>query len=147
MVHGLIQDGKIQQESKTGNAVFLIQDEFGKTVGAEKVGTLSDKKYKGIAVGSASGYGFEVTKGNGENALFFESSIDMLSYMQLHQNELDNHRLISMMGVKPNIVEATMERYHISPERVFLCSDNDEAGNNFAERLQKKYPEMHRFKV
>ena len=144
MVHGLIQDGKIQQESKTGNAVFLIQDEFGKTVGAEKVGTLSDKKYKGIAVGSASGYGFEVTKGNGENALFFESSIDMLSYMQLHQNELDNHRLISMMGVKPNIVEATMERYHISPERVFLCSDNDEAGNNFAERLQKKYPEMHR---
>jgi len=74
------------------------------------------EKYKGIAVGSASGYGFEVTKGNGENALFFESSIDMLSYMQLHQNELDNHRLISMMGVKPNIVEATMERYHISPE-------------------------------
>lgn len=37
-----------------------------------------------------------------------------------------------------------MERYHISPEKVFLCSDNDEAGNNFAERLQKKYPEMHR---
>ena len=68
----------------------------------------------------------------------------MLSYLQMHDQELDNCRLVSMMGVKPNIVLDTMLRHNISPENVFLCSDNDTAGNDFAQRLQEQYPDMKR---
>ena len=68
----------------------------------------------------------------------------MLSYLQMHSKELDNCRLVSMMGVKPSIVLDTMLRHNIAPENVFLCSDNDTAGNEFARRLQEQYPDMKR---
>ena len=114
-ISGLVRDGKIAQEAQFGNALFKYFDENGKLVGAEKCGTATEKKFKGIEKGSSSQYGFEIVRGKGENALFFESAIDMLSYLQMHSSELNNHRLVSMMGVKPEIVLSVMKRNHISP--------------------------------
>ena len=144
MISELMKSGKIAQEQKTGNVVFKVTDENNKVVGAEKVGTSTLKKFKGIATGSAGGYGFEIRKGNGENLLFFESSIDLLSYLQMKNP--DNCRLVSMMGVKPSIVVETMKRYGISPENVFICSDNDKAGNEFFQRLKTEFPQINRTK-
>ena len=105
LVSELIREGKISLESGYyGNAIFKCFDENHKLIGAEKCGTTEGKKFKSIEKGSANGYGFEIIRGNGENALFFESAIDMLSYLQMHP-ELGNHRLVSMMGVKPSIQE------------------------------------------
>lgn len=146
-VNRLIQSGKIVQEKNTGNVCFLIQDSNGKAIGAEKVGTSTYQKFKGIATGSASGHGFEICCGKGEKLLFFESAIDALSFAQMHAKKLNNHRLVSMMGIKPSIVTATMQRYKIPPERVWICSDNDDAGNEFTRRLKAEYPEMHRLKT
>ena len=144
MLSALVKKGIISQEEKTGNVLFKYYDDRGKVIGAEKVGTSTEHKFKGIATGSAGGHGFEVVCGTGEKAFFFESAIDMLSYLQMHSKELDNCRLVSMMGVKPSIVLDTMLRHNIAPENVFLCSDNDTAGNEFARRLQEQYPDMKR---
>lgn len=144
LVASLVRQGVISQEEKTGNVLFKYYDTDGKVIGAEKVGTSTEHKFKGIATGSAGGHGFEVVRGTGEKAFFFESAIDMLSYLQMHDKELENCRLVSMMGVKPNIVLDTMLRHNILPENVFLCSDNDPAGNDFAKRLQEQYPDMKR---
>lgn len=138
----LITEGKLSQEEKTGNAVFKIFDENGLLVGAEKVGT-SGGKFKSIEKGSAIGYGFEMAKGNPVNAYFFESAIDAVSFADLHP-ELDNYRLISMAGVKPSVVEETMKRYAVQPENIYICTDNDKAGNKFAEKLIAQYPAMKR---
>lgn len=144
LISSLVRRRVISQEQKTGNVLFKYYDENGKIIGAEKVGTSTEHKFKGIATGSAGGHGFEIVRGSGENAFFFESAIDMLSYLQMHDKDLTNCRLVSMMGVKPNIVLDTMLRHNISPENVFLCSDNDSAGNEFADRLREEYPEMKR---
>lgn len=144
MISELVKSGKIVQEQKTGNVVFKVTDENNRIVGAEKVGTSTQKKFKGIATGSASGYGFEICKGNGENLLFFESAIDLLSYLQMKNP--DNCRLVSMMGVKPNIVIETMKRHVISPKNVFICSDSDNAGNEFFQRLQTEFPQINRIR-
>lgn len=144
MLSALVKKGTISQEEKTGNVLFKYFGTDGKVIGAEKVGTSTEHKFKGIATSSAGVHGFEVVRGTGEKAFFFESAIDMLSYLQMHDQELDNCRLVSMMGVKPNIVLDTMLRHNISPENVFLCSDNDTAGNDFAQRLQEQYPDMKR---
>ncbi len=143
MIADLVRNGKISQEQKTGNVLFKYFDTDGKIIGAEKVGTSTGHKFKGIAQGSDSSHGFEIVRGNGRNAYFFESAIDALSYLQMHEN-LDNCRLVSMMGVKPNIVIDTMKRHGILPENVYICSDNDIAGNDFAKRLQQQYPTMKR---
>lgn len=144
MLSALVKKGVISQEEKTGNVLFKFFDTDGKVIGAEKVGTSTEHKFKGIATGSVGGHGFEVVRGTGEKAFFFESAIDMLSYLQMHSKELDNCRLVSMMGVKPSIVLDTMLRHNIAAENVFLCSDNDTAGNEFAQRLQEQYPDMKR---
>lgn len=144
MVSALVRGGSIAQEEKTGNVLFKYYDTDGKVIGAEKVGTSTDHKFKVIATGSAAGHGFEVVRGSGEKTFFFESAIDMLSYLQMHDKELTDCRLVSMMGVKPNIVLDTMLRNNISPDHVFLCSDNDTAGSEFAQRLQEQYPDMKR---
>ncbi|MCQ2465649.1 MAG: YodL domain-containing protein, partial [Oscillospiraceae bacterium] len=147
IISELASQGKISQEAVTGNVIFKVFDENNKIVGAEKTGTSTQHKYKGIATGSAPGYGFELCTGKAEKTVFFESSIDLLSFYQMYRNILDNHRLVSMMGVKPSIVTETMQRYSIPPENVFLASDNDKAGNEFAERLMQEYPEMKRMKT
>ena len=87
-VSRLIDEGKISQEERTGNAIFKIFDESGLLVGAEKVGT-SGVKFKAIAKDSANGYGFEICRNNGENLYFFESAIDAVAFMELYPN-LDN---------------------------------------------------------
>lgn len=139
----LIAEGRLSQEEKSGNAVFKIFDENGLLVGAEKVGTSESMRFKSFDKGSADGYGFEMTKGNPVNTYFFESAIDAVSFADLSP-ELDNYRLVSMSGVKPSVVENTMQRYGILPENIYICTDNDKAGNEFAERLRLQYPAMKR---
>lgn len=139
----LIADGRLSQEEKTGNAVFKIFDENGLLVGAEKVGTSESMRFKSFEKGSSDGYGFEMSKGNPVNTYFFESAIDAVSFANLNP-DLDNYRLVSMSGVKPSVVEMTMQRYGIQPENIYICTDNDKAGNEFAERLISQYPAMKR---
>ena len=143
MIADLVLDGSISQEQKTGNVLFKYFDDSGKIIGAEKVGTSTEHKFKGIAQGSDSSHGFEIVRGIGENAYFFKSAIDLLSYLQMNKN-LDNCRLVSMMGVKPSSVIDTMKRHNIAPDNIYICSDNDTAGNEFADRLRGQYPNMKR---
>lgn len=78
MIADLVLDGSISQEQKTGNVLFKYFDDSGKIIGAEKVGTSTEHKFKGIAQGSDSSHGFEIVRGIGENAYFFKSAIDLL---------------------------------------------------------------------
>ena len=138
----LTAEGRLSQEEKTGNAVFKIFDENGLLVGAEKVGT-SNVRFKSFDKGAADGYGFEIVSGESQSTYFFESAIDAISFADLHSEQRD-YRLVSMAGVKPSVVTETMKRYAISPENIYLCTDNDKAGNEFAEKLIAQYPAMKR---
>ncbi len=142
-IAGLIADGRLSQEEKTGNAVFKIFDENGLLVGAEKVGTSVSVRFKSFDKGAADGYGFEMVIGEPKSTYFFESAIDAISFADLHSEQSD-YRLVSMAGVKLSVVTETMKRYAISPENIYLCTDNDKAGNEFAEKLIAQYPAMKR---
>jgi len=60
IVKELIDRQLLMQEEKTNNIIFPMYDENGSYVGAELQGTLSEKRFKGVAVGSKYGYGFSV---------------------------------------------------------------------------------------
>ena len=135
--------GRLSHEEKTGNAVFKIFDESGLLVGAEKVGTSVSVRFKSFDKGAANGYGFEMVIGEPKSTYVFESAIDAISFAALHSEQSD-YRLVSMAGVKPSVVTETMKRYAISPENIYLCTDNDKAGNEFAEKLIARYPTMKR---
>lgn len=139
----LTDEGRLSQEEKTGNSVFKIFDENGLLVCAEKVGTSVSVRFKSFDKGAANGYGFEMVIGEPKSTYFFESAIDAISFADLHSEQSD-YRLVSMAGVKPSVVTETMKRYAISPENIYLCTDNDKAGNEFAEKLIARYPAMKR---
>lgn len=66
-----------------------------------------------------------------KKAYVFESSIDMMSFMQLHP-EADNCKFVSMAGLKNFAVEELLSKNL----KVILCVDNDNAGKDFCERFK-----------
>jgi len=138
LIADLIRRRRLFQEAKTNNALFPIYD-GGAIVGAEVVGTLPDKRFKGIKNGSKYGCGYNLSFGEKiAHALFFESAIDLLSFIDLARMRgkgLDGCRLTSLSGLKQNIFDHAM---HSLGEQVqpFLCVDNDEAGAAFVCSVQ-----------
>lgn len=148
LVHQMHDLGYIHQNNH-GNVQFTWLDpKTVQIVGASEQGTDVDfKKYpkrgtmKKIQKNSEANFGFSFGYGEPKNLVFFESSIDALSYASLHNNELANTRLVSMEGLKPqtamNYISMTMDETKKLPESVKFGVDNDEAGNRFIERMQR----------
>ncbi len=137
IVKRFLDEGIIKQDIK-GNAVFLTFDKDNNLSGAELSGTLSDKKYKNST--ERNGNGFTINpKGDNkpEKVMFFESAIDALSHYDMHRDT--NALLVSMAGLKDNVVLNTLEKYGLSYENAIISSDNDEAGRNFAEKMKNNY--------
>lgn len=88
------------------------------------------KSYKGVAPGTTNSY-FEYTKGKPEKAYVFESTIDLMSFMQLHP-EVNDCSFVSMAGLKNFAIEELLSRNM----KVILCVDNDRAGKEFCERFR-----------
>lgn len=144
IIQSLIKNRLLFQEAETNNAIFPIRDENGQVVGAELAGTLSDDylRFKGIKTGSKYGYGFNVRCGGDPRyILFFESAIDLLSFMDTEQNtivKMNGSRLVSLSGLKDAIFKHSLEAFGSGLQPV-LCVDNDSAGDEFITRLQAEY--------
>lgn len=153
----LIDAGKLEQtlfqgtDKETGKpyfkpyATFKIYDDKNRLVCLEKISPNTYVKDKKIE-GNSSHFGFEVVRGKGENAMFFESTIDMLSYMELFNQSLDNHRLVSIMGCKHNIIEETVRRNNIDENKIYICSDADNAGDNLYDKVKQTFPDAKRIR-
>jgi hypothetical protein len=130
LVSKLISEKKLYQD-KNNNCVFVHQDKNGNAVGAEIQGTLSEKRYKGVAEGTHDTV-FEISyaeKGQVPKKVYaFESAIDLLSFRQMSDPEkLKDCALVSMAGLKYEAIRPYVE----NGAKVFSCVDNDEAGKAF----------------
>ena len=100
---------------------------------------------KGVKAGSKYSYGFNIPVGEPlKFALFFESAIDLISFMEIEQGEgksLCGCLLVSLAGVKENIIQNTLTIFG-GPSgtlRPVLCVDTDAAGKSLIERLKTRY--------
>ncbi|MDM5040965.1 DUF3991 and TOPRIM domain-containing protein [Bacillus sp. OR-18] len=144
VVDALYKKGLIKQD-KYNNVLFLWKDrETGAVMGGSEQGVVKSDKYKrgawkSIQKNSTANYGFNVLQGEPRNLKFFESSIDLLSYVSLHKHDLKDTHLVSMEGLKPQVVfnyyMKSQERIGDVPDSLSLCVDNDKAGKAFVERL------------
>lgn len=134
-------------EDKFHNAVFKWFDQDNHIVGASEQGTTIDhEKYgkrgtrKMIQKNSTTNFGVSHTIGKPKNLKFFESSIDLMSYRDLHP-KLKDTQLISMEGLKQNTVYhyllQNITQQKQAPDSVSICVDNDEAGHNFYDKISK----------
>lgn len=119
---------KLLRQDERGNACFCQYDN-DRLTGIEKHGTSTFKSFR-ITEGRK---GFFLPLGEPETICIFESAIDLLSFLEMYRNRLKAHLLVSMGGLNGL---ATELRQQYPDAKMFLCVDNDEAGNQFANRLK-----------
>ena len=141
-----IRKGQLFQEAGTGNAVFAMTDEADRATGAEVIGTLSfpDSRFKGIKAGSEGGCGYSVgQKQNPRYILYFESAVDLLSFITIKRRQkksMTECLLISMAGLKLDVVHRSLSVSGNPAAIPVLCVDNDKAGDMFVDRCISLYP-------
>lgn len=126
----------IYESADYHNAVFVGYDRDGNPRHANLRGTGAESTFKGSAPGSIPEYSFYWT-GVDDVLFLFEAPIDMLSYICLHKDDWRSHSYAACCGVGDRVL-LQMLRDNPNIQTVYLCMDNDEAGQTASNRIAKK---------
>jgi hypothetical protein len=125
---------------RRGNAVFLHLSTNRQPTGAELRGTTAIP-WRGMAPGSRKALGyFSVGNLKSETVIICESAIDAISCLTIHPQAL----CISTAGVNPHpawLPEVIRKRL-----KIYCGFDADTAGDQMAQRMIKRYPEIQRLR-
>lgn len=152
--------------------VFKSRDNDGKMIGSSLQGIVENRvqhpergRLKQIMKNSDGTAGFSLDIGNPKRLVFAEAPIDLMSYYELHKDELQDVKLVAMDGLKKSVISRyvadmltdgkysqTMSTEQIrgaldalnkttnilqeQPDMITLAVDNDEAGQSFIKGLQ-----------
>lgn len=141
IVRHFVDRGEIYEEEKHHNAVFVGKDASGIPRYAHLRGTGAGQ-FRGDAAGSEKEYGF-CHRGTDGQLFVFEAPIDMLSFIQLFPKDWERRSYLSLGGTSARALTAFLSA---SPrtDSVFLCLDNDRAGNEACEQLAESAAECGR---
>lgn len=154
--------------------VFKSRDNDGKMIGASLQGIVENRvqhpergRLKQMMKNSDGTAGFSLDIGNPKRLVFAEAPIDLMSYYELHKDELQDVKLVAMDGLKKSVISRyvadmltdgkysqTMSTEQIRgaldalnkttnilqehPYMITLAVDNDEKGQNFVKDLQEE---------
>ena len=123
------------------NAVFVGYDSSGKPRHAHKRGTVASNSYKGNVAGSQPEFSFHFN-GTSKKIFLFEAPIDMLSFISMHKDNWKNHSYAASCSVSDRVLFQCLKD-NPNIKNVFLCFDNDEAGQIANKRIADKLNSMN----
>lgn len=126
----------IYESSPHHNAVFVGYDTNGVPCHAHKRGSGSQSTYKGNETGSIPEYSFH-WNGTSNKIFLFEAPIDMLSYISMNSNGWQQNTYAASCSVADRVLFQCLND-NPNIREVYLCLDNDEAGQNAARRIADK---------
>lgn len=118
------------------NAVFVGYDSSGEPRHAHKRGSGSQRTYKGNAEGSMPEYSFH-WNGTSDKLFLFEAPIDMLSYISMNPYQWQKNTYAASCSVADRVLFQCLKDNPTIRE-IYLCLDNDEAGQTAAKRISDK---------
>lgn len=131
-----IKSGDIYEDATHRNVVFVGRDKNSIPRYAHTRG-IEDNSRRDVS-GSDKSCGFSYS-GTGNQLFVFEAPIDLLSFICLYSDKWMQRSYVSLGGVSGKALDRFLsERNDIS--KVYLCTDNDEAGNSAALRLADTIP-------
>lgn len=136
LVEEFIASGLIYEDAKHHNVVFVGKDINGISRYAHCRGTVD--KFRMSVAGSDKSYGF-CYRGKVTELYVFEAPIDMLSHIALYPAGWRERSYLSLGGVSSKALERFLSECK-DIESVFIATDNDEAGNNAAEKIAELIP-------
>ena len=141
----MVKAGLLYEDKEHHNCVFLGKNLNGEVKYCLKVGTTTDKKFKGELPGSDKKYNIELRNDkNNWIVCVYESIIDAMSHETLIKNQGKNYKKtnkISLGGVS----DLKLEQYlKDNPKitKIITCLDNDEIGLSAALKIKEKYEKL-----
>ena len=141
VVEAFVCKKMIYEAAGTHNVVFVGYDKNGVPRHAQKRSTASEGTYKGNAGGSMMEHSFH-WHGTSPNLFLFEAPIDMLSYITMAPEGWRQHSYAAACSVTDKVLFQMMED-NPKIKNVFICFDNDEAGQTAAQKLCEKLASMN----
>ena len=136
VVYAFAHKNMIYESLPHHNAVFVGYDTDGVPRHAHKRGTGSQSTYKGNAEGCIPEYSFH-WNGTSNKIFLFEAPIDMLSYISLNPYQWQKNTYAASCSVADRVLfQCLKDNPHI--KEVYLCLDNDEAGQTASKRISDK---------
>ena len=124
----------IYEDAEYHNAVFVGLDSDGTARHAHKRSTNSEgKSFRQNVEGSNPKHSFNYTGTDG-SLYVFEAPIDLLSYISLYPSGWQSHSYVACCGTSIQPVLEQLRRQDI--DSVYLCLDNDAAGQKAAQRME-----------
>jgi hypothetical protein len=137
LILNCINNGLLYESKGFHNAVFIGRDERGKVRYAALRGITGN--FKQDIVGSSKAHGFILLPNDSQSreVAVFESPVDCLSHQTLCKRDFiprfDGWRL-SLGGTSILALKEFLKQ-HPEVTRCFVCTDNDEAGNNATAKI------------
>ena len=129
------------EDSKYHNCVFVGTDEQGIPRHAHKRSANSfGKSFRQNVEGSDPRYSFHHLGTDGK-LYVFEAPIDMLSFITLYPEDWKSHNYVACCGTSTIPVMSMLSRMPHAQE-VFLCLDNDAAGQAASLRMAEQIAEQ-----
>lgn len=136
-----VRNKMIYESAYYHNAVFVGYDSSGKPRHAHKRGTVTNNPYKGNVAGSQPEYSFHFN-GTSDKIFLFEAPIDMLSFISMHKENWKNHSYAASCSVSDGVLFQCLND-NTNIKNVFLCFDNDEAGQTANKRIADKLNKLN----
>lgn len=132
VLYAFAHKGMIYESADYHNAVFVGFDKNGIARHAHKRGSGSISTFKGNQDGGLPEYSFH-WHGSSDSVYLFEAPIDMISFISMHKEGWQKHSYAASCGVSDIVLwQMMMDNPHIN--KVYLCRDNDEAGQKANKR-------------
>ena len=132
---------KLLYEDKHHNCVFVGVDGSGEAKHAHIRSTNSEGRVFRMNIeGSASEHCFH-KNGTDKSLYVFEAPIDLLSHITLYPYGWQEHSYVACCGTS---IQPVLERLRQNPklDTVYLCLDNDDAGNDACDRMTDTLEDM-----
>lgn len=136
LVDLFLNAGDIYEDADHHNVVFVGRDTKNLPRYAHCRST-KDKLRLDVK-GSDKAYGFGY-QGKDDNVCVFEAPIDLLSFIHLFPKGWQDHSYLSLGGVAYKALQQFMED-HKDIRTIYLCLDNDDAGDAACIHLNKEIP-------
>ena len=136
LVDLFMKTGDIYEDADHHNVVFVGRDSQNLPRYAHCRGTRD--KFRLDVGGSDKAYGFS-HQGKDDKVCVFEAPIDLLSFINLFPKNWQDHSYLSLGGVAYKALQKFMED-HKDIRTIYLCLDNDEAGEAACIHLNKEIP-------
>ena len=136
-----VRNKMIYESADYNNAVFVGYDSSGKPRHAHKRGTVTNNPYKGNVAGSQPEFSFH-WYGTSDKIFLFEAPIDMLSFISMHKDNWKSHSYAASCSVSDRVLFQCLKD-NPNIKNVFLCFDNDEAGQTANKRIVEKLNSMN----